>query len=98
MTSLEILEQINFYGKSAMRHKDLLDIIRDEFEDEIAGRKISPGSYKDKNNQDRPNQITQFCVFKVRLLRPKRRIINEGNFSPVKRCIRVSPNKTLFAF
>jgi len=56
MTSLEILEQINFFraeldGKSAMRHKDLLDIIRDEFEDEIAGRKISPSTYKDASGK-----------------------------------------------
>jgi hypothetical protein len=40
ISSLDLLEQINFFrseveGKSAMQHKHLLDVIRDEFEEEL---------------------------------------------------------------
>lgn len=50
---LEELEQINFFRKqegnrAELQHKDLMKIIRDEFEEEIAEGNISPGSYKDK--------------------------------------------------
>ena len=61
ITSLELLEQINIFrkqeNKKEQSHSDLLKIIRDEFEDEIAEGKISLGSYKDKNNQRRPLYI-----------------------------------------
>lgn len=51
ITSLELVEQINIFrkqdGKKAeLQHKDLLKIIRDEFEDEIDEGKFSPTSYK----------------------------------------------------
>jgi len=58
VSSLELVEQINIFreqeGRAILRHKDLLVVIREEFEEEIAGREISPGSYKDKNGQNRP--------------------------------------------
>lgn len=59
ITSLELVEQINFFrsqedNRSELQHKDLLKVIRDEFEDEIGEGKISLGSYKDKQNQERP--------------------------------------------
>ncbi|MGL4998625.1 MAG: phage antirepressor Ant, partial [Cetobacterium sp.] len=59
ISSLELIEQINIFrkeveGKSKLQHKDLMKVIRDEFEDEIAEGIISPGSYKEKQNQSRP--------------------------------------------
>ena len=35
-------------------HKDLLDIIKDEFQEDINERKISPISYRDKMNREQP--------------------------------------------
>lgn len=51
VTSLELVEQINIFRKqegnrSEIQHKDLLKIIRDEFEDEIQEGKISPMFYE----------------------------------------------------
>lgn len=47
ITSLELLEQINFFRKkegkkTELQHKDLLKIIRNEFDEEIHEGKISP--------------------------------------------------------
>ena len=52
ITSLELLEQINFFrwkegNRSELRHYDLLKIIRDEFDEELANGKISVSEYKD---------------------------------------------------
>jgi len=58
VTSLELVEEINLFrgqeGKPDLRHDTLLNIIRDEFEEEIAAQEILEGSYKDKQNQKRP--------------------------------------------
>jgi len=58
ISSLVLCEQINIFrqvdGKGELLHKNLLAIIRDEFEEEIAGQEILLGSYLDKNNQSRP--------------------------------------------
>lgn len=53
MTSLELVEQINIFRKKENRktvllHKDLLKIIRDEFEEELQEGKISPLFYEAK--------------------------------------------------
>lgn len=80
MTSLEVAKQINIFraeegDRAELRHSDLLNIIRDEFEDEIAERKISVGSYKDKNNQDRAmfeltlNQAKQILMRESKIVR-----------------------------
>lgn len=50
ITSLELLEQINFFrkqdgNKTELQHYDLLKIIKDEFDDEIRQGKISLSSY-----------------------------------------------------
>lgn len=62
ITSLELLEQINFFRKeerkqTELQHKDLLKIIRDEFEEEINEGKISPVTYTDKKGELRPMYI-----------------------------------------
>lgn len=53
ITSLELVEQINFFRKQEGRktetqHKTLLEIIRNEFEEEINEQKILPVTYTDK--------------------------------------------------
>lgn len=49
MTSLELLEQINHFrqleGRAELLHKNLLAVIRDEFDDEISRLKIQPSDY-----------------------------------------------------
>lgn len=62
ITSLELLEQINFFrekegNKTELGHNDLLKIIRDEFEEEINQGKISQIKYKDKRNREQPMYI-----------------------------------------
>lgn len=59
LTSLELLEQINFFrndieGKKPLAHKNLMAIIRNEFEEEINELKIQPVTYKDKKGEERP--------------------------------------------
>ena len=51
ITSLELLEQINFFRKeegkqTELRHDTLLNIIRDEFDEEIRDQKILESFYK----------------------------------------------------
>lgn len=62
ITSLELLEQINFFrkeegNKKPLQHKTLLEIIRNEFEEEINEQKILPVTYKDKKGELRPMYI-----------------------------------------
>lgn len=57
-------------GKFAkLEHKDLLDIIRDEFSEEIGAGKISPTSYKDQWNRNQPMFILTYNQAKQVLLR-----------------------------
>lgn len=74
ITSLELVEQINFFRKqdknrAELKHKDLLKIIRDEFEQEINEGKISPVEYKDKKGEHRPMFILTFNQAKQVLVR-----------------------------
>lgn len=59
ITSLELVKQINIFreqegNRKELQHKDLLKVIRDEFEEEINEGKISPVRYKDKKGELRP--------------------------------------------
>ena len=58
ITSLELVDQINIFrkedGKSELLHKNLLSVIRDEFEEEINEGIVSRVTYKDKKGEDRP--------------------------------------------
>lgn len=54
LTSLELLEQINFFrndieGKKPLAHKNLMAIIRNEFEEEINELKIQPVTVNYRN-------------------------------------------------
>lgn len=79
LTSLELLEQINIFrseydDKAELLHKTLLEIIRNEFEEEIAEQKILLGSYKDKNNQDRPMYVLTLSQAKQVLVRESKHV------------------------
>ncbi|MGL5963433.1 MAG: hypothetical protein ACRCZ2_03405 [Fusobacteriaceae bacterium] len=59
ITSLELVKQVNIFrsqseGKSELLHKTLLEIIRDEFEEEITEQKILLSSYKDISGKENP--------------------------------------------
>ena len=75
ITSLELLEQINFFrkqeDKSDMQHKTLLEIIRSEFEEEISQQKIflSENIVRGKSY---PMFILTFSQSKLVLLRESR--------------------------
>lgn len=56
VTSLELVEQINFFradidGKSELSHKNLLAVIRDEFEEEIGVAEIQAYPYEHPQNK-----------------------------------------------
>lgn len=83
ISSLEILEQINLFrgkegNRAKLQHKDLLEIIRNEFEEEMGQRKISPTSYKDQWNREQP-------LFNLTLNQAKQILIRESKF--VRRAI-----------
>lgn len=76
ISSLELLEEINFFRKqegnrTKLKHNDLLKIIRDEFGEEIAEGNISLGSYKDKQNQLRP-------MFELTISQAKQVLVRES--------------------
>lgn len=78
LCSLELLEQINLFRKqegnrTELQHKDLLKVIRDEFEEEINEGKISPVTYKDKKGEERP-------MFKLTLSQARQVLIRESKF------------------
>ena len=74
ITSLELVEQINFFRKQEGRktetqHKTLLEIIRNEFEEEINEQKILPVTYTDKKGEERPMYILTYDQGKQVLMR-----------------------------
>lgn len=83
ITSLELVEQINYFRKQEgklimLRHFDLLNIIRNEFEEEITERKISVSEYKDKTGRKLP-------MFVLTLSQAKQVLVRESKF--VRRAI-----------
>lgn len=74
MTTLELVEQINLFRKeegsrAELKHKTLLEIVRDEFEDEIGQQKILPSSYKNSQNKEQPMYILTLNQAKQVLMR-----------------------------
>lgn len=59
MTSLQVAE---IFGKE---HKDVLKAIRNEISEGVAEGNFALGSYKDKNNQDRPMYILDREAFTI---------------------------------
>ncbi|WP_064591939.1 hypothetical protein [Streptobacillus moniliformis] len=79
ITSLELLEKINQFreqveGKVELKHKTLLEIIRDEFEEEINEQKFLPVKYKDKKGEERPMFILTFNQAKQVLVRESKKV------------------------
>jgi len=59
ITSLDLVKEINLFraeieGKSEILHKNLLEIIRDEFKDKIDRLEIQPIFFTDKMNRKQP--------------------------------------------
>lgn len=78
VTSLEMVKQINFFreqegNRAELQHKTLLEIIRDEFSDEIDEQKILPISYKDSMNREKP-------MFELTLQQGKQILMRESKF------------------
>ena len=79
ITSLKLLEEINFFrkqegGRAELQHKTLLEIIRDEFEEEIGEKNILPTStYKDSQGKDRP-------MFVLTIQQGKQVLVRESKF------------------
>ncbi|KYM38479.1 antirepressor [Fusobacterium necrophorum subsp. funduliforme] len=77
-TSLELTELINQFrreegDRKELEHKDLLKIIRLEFEEEIGEGKISPTSYKDQWNREQP-------MFILDLQQSRQVLVRESKF------------------
>jgi len=77
VTSLELLDEINFFrnedGGKKMPHKNLLAIIRSEFEEEINGLKFKPVSYLDSKGESRP-------MYNLTLSQAKQVLLRESKF------------------
>lgn len=82
ITSLELLKEINFfrnqesnYGKTEIKHKDLLKIIRSEFDEEIREGKISPSQY----NQEMPTGgVKKLPMFNLTISQAKQVLVRES--------------------
>ena len=78
ITSLELVEQINFFrsqegDRSELQHNDLLKIIRDEFEEEISLGKISQSTYKNDRGREYP-------MFELTPSQAKQVLVRESKF------------------
>lgn len=78
ITSLELVDQINIFRgeegkKKDLRHDTLLNIIRDEFEEEINVQKILEVKYIDKKGEGRP-------MYTLTLSQAKQILMRESKF------------------
>lgn len=78
ITSLELLEQINFFRKqegkkTELGHNDLLKVIRDEFEEEISLGKISQSTYMTDRGREYP-------MFELTISQGKQVLVRESKF------------------
>lgn len=79
ITSLELVEQINVFreeegNRAELLHKTLLEIIRDEFEEEIGQQKILPTLYK------HPQNGQEYPMFELTLSQAKQILVRESKF------------------
>lgn len=79
ITSLELVEQINLFrskegSKAILRHDTLLDIIRDEFSEEISLQKILESKYKNERGREYPMFILTFSQAKQVLVRESKAV------------------------
>lgn len=78
ITSLELLEQINFFRKqeknrAELRHDTLLEIIRDEFEEEISLQKILESTYKNGRGRE-------YLMFELNFSQARQLLARESKF------------------
>jgi anti-repressor protein len=78
ITSIELVKQINLFrakeeNKAELQHKSLLDIIRDEFEEEINRQEILPINYMDNRNRPQP-------MFSLTISQAKQVLVRESKF------------------
>lgn len=79
ITSLELVNQINLFrskdgNKNELRHDNLLQIIRDEFSEEISLLKIQESKYKNIRGKEYPMFILTFSQAKQVLVRESKAI------------------------
>lgn len=79
ITSLELVEQINVFraeegNRAELLHKTLLEIIRDEFEEEIGQQQILPTLYK------HPQNGQEYPMFELTLSQAKQILVRESKF------------------
>ena len=79
ITSLKLLEQINFFrreegNKTELGHNDLLKVIRDEFEEEIRVGKISQTHYTHPQNKQK------YPMFELTTTQAKQVLVRESKF------------------
>lgn len=80
ISSLELLEQINFFrgkeeDKTELGHNDLLKVIRDEFDEEIREGKISQSSYKKETGN---GTIREYPMFELIPVQARQVLIRES--------------------
>lgn len=78
ITSLDLVKQINLFrvqeeNKAELQHKTLLEIIRDEFEDEISRQKILPSEYKSERGKN-------YIMFELTISQAKQVLVRESKF------------------
>ncbi len=78
VTSLEVVEQINFFrkqdgNKCELGHNDLLKVIRDEFEEEISLGNISQSTYKNSRGRE-------YAMFELTIPQAKQILVRESKF------------------
>lgn len=74
ISSLELVKQINLFreqegNRTVLRHDTLLNIIRDEFEDEISLQKLLESNYKSDRGQIYPMFVSTISQAKQLLVR-----------------------------
>ena len=79
ITSLELVEQINLFRKEegkdkSLRHDTLLNIIRDEFEEEIGLQKILETQYTHPQNKQK------YPMFELTIAQGKQVLLRESKF------------------
>ena len=79
ITSLELLKQINLFrsqdgNRSELRHDTLLEIIRDEFEEEIGLQKLLETPYIHPQNKQ------QYPMFSLTISQAKQVLVRESKF------------------
>ena len=66
-------------NRTELEHKNLLAIIRDEFEEEIGQLKIQPSSYKNSQNKEQPMFVLTIFQAKQVLLRESKFALSNSN-------------------